>query len=263
VLCAALSACGSLLSWNDRADAMARGAGFAQVEAGRFLRMYVKAPLPASAEITVYIEGDGARWRAADLPPADPTPENPLALRLAIADPGPAVAYIGRPCQYLDEEALADCDPNLWVGGRFSEAAVAMVDRAVDALVARTGARRLTLIGHSGGGAMAALVAARRRDVACFASIASPLDTTAWTQSIGVSPLRTSLNPADQAARLASIPQVHFTGAEDETVPPNSIARYLKSVPAAREVRIAGFDHDRYWVRDWVQLRAQVCRADS
>ena len=108
---------------------------------------------------------------------------------------------------------------------------------------------------------MAALVAARRRDVACLASVAAPLDIAAWTESIGVSPLRTSLNPADQTARLASVPQAHFTGGSDDVVPPASIARYLKGVPAARVVRVEKFDHDCCWVRDWVTLRAQACPA--
>jgi pimeloyl-ACP methyl ester carboxylesterase len=229
------------------------------VPAGRFVRAYLKAPVPPSEQLTVYIEGDGARWRAPDLPPADPTPENPLALHLALADPAPAVGYIGRPCQYLDDDTLADCDPALWIGGRLSETAVGMVDQAVDALVAATHARRVVLIGHSGGGAMAALVAARRRDVACLATVAAPLDIAAWTEAVGVSPLRTSINPADQTARLAAIPQVHYTGGRDAVVPPASIARYLQGVPAAREVRVAKFDHDCCWVEEWAELRARAC----
>jgi pimeloyl-ACP methyl ester carboxylesterase len=209
--------------------------------------------------LTVYIEGDGARWRAANQPPADPTPENPLSLRLAIQDPAPAVAYIGRPCQYLDEDALGDCDPALWTRGRYSAEALKMVSDALDALVRTTGARQLTLIGHSGGGAMAALLAEQRKDVACLASVASPLDIAAWTETIGVSPLRTSINPFDGAARLRQVPQVHFTGAKDDVVPPSTIARFLKAVPKAREVRIEKFDHDCCWVDEWVKLRARAC----
>lgn len=255
-----LAGCAALQTWNERADTLARDAGFSPVPAGRFVRAYAKAAPAGSGEITIYIEGDGARWRAADQPPGDPTPENPLALRLAIADPAAAVAYIGRPCQYLDDDTLAECDPALWIGGRFSEPAVAMVNQAVDAVARQAGARKLTLIGHSGGGAMAALVAARRRDVACLASVASPLDIRAWTEAIGVSPLRTSLNPTDQAGRLGAIPQTHFTGARDDVVPPASIARYLKAVPAAREVRMEKFGHDCCWVEQWVQLRQRACR---
>ena len=241
---------------------MARDAGFVEQPAGPFIRAYLKAATGGAAALTVYVEGDGARWRAADLPPADPTPENPLALRLAIQDGAPAVAYLGRPCQYLDDAVLAECDPALWTRGRYSEEAIAIELRALEAVVKASGATHLTLIGHSGGGAMAALLAARRNDVACLSTLASPLDIVAWTSAIGVSPLRSSINPLDQAARLTAIPQVHFTGGRDDTVPPASIERYLRVVPQAREVRFARYDHDCCWVEEWVKLRAQACPAD-
>lgn len=38
----------------------------------------------------VYIEGDGLAYLDARTPSTDPTPADPLALRLAAADPGPA-----------------------------------------------------------------------------------------------------------------------------------------------------------------------------
>jgi len=193
------------------------------------------------------------------VPPDDPTPENPVSLRLAVQDSAPAVAYVGRPCQYLDDDTLNACDPALWTRGRYSEAALKMTMEVVDALVRGTGARAVTLIGHSGGGAMAALVAEHRSDVACLSSVAAPLDIAAWTQAIKVSPLRTSLNPFDGAARLQGVPQVHFTGARDDVVPPESIARFLRALPQAREVRIDRFDHDCCWVDEWVKLRARAC----
>ena len=56
------------------------------------------------ATIIRIIEGDGAEWPGKFQPPADPTPDNPLTLRLALRDPDTPVAYIGRPCQYLDHD---------------------------------------------------------------------------------------------------------------------------------------------------------------
>ena len=49
----------------------------------------------------VYVEGDGLACLDARTPSSDPTPADPVALRLAAADPGAAVLYIGRPCQFL------------------------------------------------------------------------------------------------------------------------------------------------------------------
>jgi pimeloyl-ACP methyl ester carboxylesterase len=260
LLSLAMGGCASVLqSPAERADTMAREAGFVSQPGGRFVRAWLKAP-PAKVEaLTIYIEGDGARWRAADLPPDDPTPLNPVSLKLAVQDPAPAVAYVGRPCQYLDEDTLDECDVGLWTRGRYSEQALKMVSEVVSDLVRVTGARKLTLIGHSGGGAMAALVAEHRDDVACLSSVAAPLDTAEWTRIIKVSPLRTSINPFDLAARLRKVPQVHFTGARDDVVPPETIARFLRALPEAREVRIEKFDHDCCWVDEWVKLRARAC----
>jgi pimeloyl-ACP methyl ester carboxylesterase len=259
-----LAGCASVLqSPAERADAIAHEAGFVPQPGGRFVRAWLKAPPGQVEALTIYIEGDGARWRAADLPPDDPTPENPVSLRLAARDSAPAVAYVGRPCQYLDDDTLNACDPSLWTRGRYSPDALRMMNEVIDALVRTTGARHLTLIGHSGGGAMAALVAEHRQDVACLSSVASPLDLETWTRAIKVSPLRASINPFDLADRLRSVPQVHFTGARDDVVPPESIARFLRAVPQAREVRIEKFDHDCCWVDEWVKLRARACGAPA
>lgn len=106
---------------------------------------------------------------------------------------------------------------------------------------------------------MAALVAARRDDVKCLVTVAAPLDIAAWTDSIGVSRLRHSLNPADVAARLKYLPQTHFRGMADQTVPPLSASRFLASVPTARVIDRIEFDHQCCWLRDWALLREQSC----
>ena len=119
--------CASLLQNPiERADNTAREAGFVPQPGGRFVRAWLKAPPGKVEALTVYIEGDGARWRAADIPPEDPTPENPVSLHLAVQDASPAVAYVGRPCQYLDEDTLNQCDPSLWTHGRYSPDALRM-----------------------------------------------------------------------------------------------------------------------------------------
>ena len=51
-------------------------------------------------EVHVYIEGDGYAWATTTDPSDDPTPINPLALRLAAVDDAPNVLYLARPCQF-------------------------------------------------------------------------------------------------------------------------------------------------------------------
>lgn len=117
-------------------------------------------------------------------------------------------------------------------------------------------ARKLVLIGYSGGGVVAALVAARRSDVALVIAVAAPLDVADWTRRLGLSPLAGSQVPLDQVERLSRVPLVAFAGQKDETVPVASIASAVGQLgPSAKLVVVPGFDHRCCWVRDWPGLR--------
>ena len=61
---------------------------------------------PQPKTLRVYIEGDGHAWESRTRPASDPTPRNPVALDLAMADPGTdPVLYLARPCQRTDGTA--------------------------------------------------------------------------------------------------------------------------------------------------------------
>jgi len=257
-----LGACALLQSPTERTKAIASGAGFTAIELpDRRLRGFVKH-VPTSAtprKVTVYLESDGAPWRMPDEPPYDPTPLKHMVMSMAIADVSEAVAYLGRPCQYLAPQELAQCDPALWMRGRFGEDAVAAMDAAVTRIKASYGASEVNLVGYSGGGAMAALVAARRSDVNCLVTLAAPLDTNAWTSAIKVSPLDYSLNPADSAFKLAQVRQTHFRGRDDSLVPPATSRRFLSQVPGAVVIDKEHYDHQCCWNDDWKELRRESC----
>jgi pimeloyl-ACP methyl ester carboxylesterase len=213
--------------------------------------------------LTVFIESDGAPWPWPDTPPDDPTPVKPLVIGLAVSEPSNHVAYVARPCQFLSPAELAGCDPALWTNGRFRSDAVRAVEIAVDGIKARSGASRVNLVGFSGGGAMASLVASRRGDVGCLVTIAAPLDTSAWADAIGVTRLAASMNPADSAVRLVGLPQTHFSGKDDAVVPERSAGRFRATNPGATWIRVAGFDHDCCWEREWAALRRRSCLASA
>lgn len=257
-----LAACALLQSPAERTRAIAAGAGFSPLELpDARLRGFVRSAGHAgpTSKVTVYLESDGAPWRTPDDPPYDPTPHKPMVLNMAIGDTSGAVAYLGRPCQYLEPEALARCDPALWMRGRFSEEAVAAMDLAVSRIKKNSGATEVNLVGYSGGGAMAALVAARRSDVSCLVTIAAPLDTGAWTETIKVSPLSYSLNPADFAQKLALVRQTHFRGRKDTLVPPSTTQRFLLQNPRALVIDKQQYDHQCCWTEDWAELRRESC----
>lgn len=260
-----LGACVLLQAPAEQAMALAADAGFSAVDLPDtrlkgFLRL--KPARGTNSTLTIYIESDGAPWRVPDEPPFDPTPHKPMVLQMAASDPSTAVGYLGRPCQYLTPNALARCDPALWMLGRFSEDAVAATNASLTAMKNRAQASSINLVGYSGGGAIAALVAARRDDVNCLVTVAAPLDSDAWTSAIGVSRLSYSLNPADIAGKLRPLAQTHFRGRRDTLVPPATSRRFLAQVPGARTIDKDDYDHQCCWKADWVELRTHSCLAN-
>ena len=221
---------------------------------------FVKPVTEPTDTIHVYIEGDGSAWLRG-LPPDDPTPADPVGLHLALADGAPSVLYLARPCQLTTRATEGACALPYWSSHRFSEEVVSSMNSAVDRFKKESGARLLVIIGYSGGGAVAALIAARRDDVASLITVAGTLDHRVWTSHLEVYPLSGSLNPVDQAARLASIPQTHFVGADDEIVPPLVAESYMRALPSrknARVIRMPGYDHPCCWDRDWPALLARA-----
>lgn len=213
--------------------------------------------------VSIYIEGDGAAWPSAYVPPADPTPLAPVALALAAADHSGSVIYLGRPCQYLDRAARPGCDSTYWTGRRFAPEVVAAYDGALNQIKSRTGANGIRLYGYSGGGVLATLLAARREDVVSLVTVAAPLSLADWVAWHGVSPLDGSLDPAALASEVRLPHGVHFVGDVDRVVPPGIVENFVQR-RGGRIERIPDFDHVCCWIRDWAILRQRVTnREDS
>ncbi|MFN3521648.1 MAG: hypothetical protein ACK4YQ_05325 [Phenylobacterium sp.] len=230
--------------------------------AGRALVAASPKESGAGQVLTVVIEGDGAAHDRRGRPTADPTPRRAASLEIARAWPGGPRAWLGRLCQY---GARADpaCTPADWTTGRFSPTAVAAADAAIDQLKARAGAAQVLLVGWSGGGVMAVLVAARRDDVAGLVTLAAPLDLGGWTARQGLTGLADSLDPAGLPP-MPQIPQAHVFGSFDTTVPPDpakAVAHRLAG-PAGRVV-VWPERHACCWARRVDELAALLKAAGS
>ncbi len=224
-------------------DASPGGGGwtrFPLTVAGRTLAV-AKPPGAGRGEVlTVVIEGDGDAHDRRGRPRTDPTPRGDTAAwKIAKAwprDAGPVI-WLGRPCQHVRDPLCAPAD---WTTHRFSEAAVAATDAAIDAMKLQAGARGVRLVGWSGGGTIAALVTARRSDVVGLVTVAAPLDLAAWTRWHGISPLTDGLDPGGLPP--LAMPQLHLLGAFDPVVPPKlgeAAARRLAGEGGRVEVRNA------------------------
>ena len=212
----------------------------------------------ADGLLTIYIEGDGFAWANGLQPSPDPTPINPMGLRLALAHPAGNAAYLARPCQYTMPRGET-CSQHYWTNARFAPEVLDAMNIAISTIKDRFGARELVLVGYSGGAAIAALVAARRDDVVELVTVAGNLDHAAWTTHHRLSPLSGSLNAADVARTIAQIPQTHFIGEEDRVIPTELAQNWPEAFSGSRQKNIhiiPSFDHSCCWDRDWPTLLA-------
>ncbi|MGD9638194.1 MAG: alpha/beta hydrolase [Alphaproteobacteria bacterium] len=195
--------------------------------------------------LVVYIEGDGLAFVRNGVSP-DPTPINPIGLKLAAIDKGDNVLYVARPCQY---QASKDeyCSNFYWTDGRFSSEVLSSIKAVVDYFASE--AEGIHLVGYSGGAALAALIAEEEPDrVLSLRTVAGNLDHDAVNQYHKVPLQNKSLNPKEKAKKLRDIPQIHYLGNKDKVIPFFVVSNFVKAVSnisCTKIVTIEGAGHSK------------------
>lgn len=256
VVAATISACTTPLQ---RAQRRAQQAGLVPVllQGKRFQHHGFAAVRAGTDLLAVFIEGDGSPWIAAGRRvAADPTPHVPLALELAAATKG-SVLYLGRPC-YMEPVMPRECTQELWTGQRYSAEVVASMSAAASSFISEHRFRRVLLVGYSGGGTLAVLMAHDLPGVVGLVSVAGNLDPDTWARMHGFQRLEGSLNPALQPPLPKSLPQWYLVGRRDSNVPVAATAHYMERVPPERIRSYAGFDHACCWVGEWPAIYMRV-----
>lgn len=217
--------------------------------------VYLKIAKPYSPRLHIYIEGDGSPWLFGRYIATDPTARRPLALELAKLDTE-NVLYLGRPCYMgLFEDAI--CAEKYWTSARYSPEVVASMSRAASNLVEELEVSKVTLIGYSGGGTLAMLMAADSSlTVAPYldsvVTLAGNLDVTAWIQQHNYLPLTESLDPS-----LADYPDaidfMHYIGADDENVPTEQALSFVAKHGGRYKI-LDSVDHSCCWLQHWPEL---------
>jgi pimeloyl-ACP methyl ester carboxylesterase len=239
-------------------EAAAEKSGFRKelIDTGDFTILAYSRIKKLGMSLVIYIEGDGSAWETRTRLSEDPTPRDPLVIKLAAIDPSPNVAYLARPGQYTLIGA-SSCNPSYWSDERFSETVVKAMDQAVEHLKSKYGAKEVSLIGYSGGGAIAVLVAARRGDITKLRTVAGNLDHVSVSNYHGVSSLGGSLNPIDVATGIAILPQRHFAGESDNVIPSFIARSFVKRAGDKnydRVIIVKGATHSAGWVEQWAEL---------
>ena len=206
--------------------------------------------------INIYIEGDGNAWISRMRLSGNPTPRNLLVLKLATIDASVNVAFLARPGQYTEQQ-IPNVEPAYWSDKRFSEEVITSMSEAIGELAQLAKTNEINLIGYSGGGAVAVLIAARRNDIVSLRTIAGNLDIEAVNKYHNVSRLSGSLNPIDFAKNLKGLPQRHFISSKDTVVPSSIAESFVKRMGDKdyfRITEVTGATHSKGWTNHWKEL---------
>jgi len=207
--------------------------------------------------LVLFIEGDGSPWVKRGLVVAnDPTPHKPVMLQLAARTPG-SVLYLGRPCYFAARSDPA-CEPRWWTSARYALPVVTSLASAAERFRNEHHLARVLLVGHSGGGTLAVLLARRLPGVVGVISIAGNLDPEEWTRQHGYLPLTESVDPVSDPPLDPKLPQWYLLGGQDTVVSEAMAQRYLARVPAPRILRYPDLDHSCCWQRVWPEVYARA-----
>lgn len=230
-----------------------------RIETNQFLLTYYER-IHAFDRTTaiIYIEGDGRSWSTRHTPSSNPTPVNPIALKLATQDKRANVIYLARPCQYNKSRQLdGKCSQKYWTSHRFAPEIIEAMNTALSEIKLRYNITNFELIGFSGGGAIAALLAAQRNDVLNIRTVAGNLDHVVLHNIHNVSQLYGSMNAADIANNISHIPQHHFIGEKDKIVGITvyqSFNRLSGNTKCIRSTLVPNATHTNGWSEIWSEL---------
>ena len=141
---------------------------------------------------------------------------------------------------------------------RYSETVVISLARAIENWRRKHPATHITLIGHSGGGTLAVLLAKRVLGVDAVITLAGNLDVEAWARYHNYSPLQASIDPAQLPSIDLHIHQWHYQGTHDRVVPGRITDRYFQHNPKAERISLIDYGHQCCWATIWPTILARL-----
>lgn len=199
-----------------------------------------------------YIEGDGYAFGNGGQVTSNPTPISTFFVQLASMDTRPNVVYIARPCQYTPMELNPKCDRSYWSDKRLSDDSINAINDVINSI---NNGNKFSLVGYSGGGGVAILIAARNPLVKDIITIAGNLDIELFVKHHRATPMKASLNPIDYAKQINYIPQLHMSGGQDKTVPPFIAEEFTKRAGSncVKQRAFPNNSHKEGWTELWQQ----------
>ena len=189
--------------------------------------------------INIFIEGDGLAWVTKNKVSSNPTPLNPVGLKLMLKNNSACKIYLARPCQYRDSLM---CEKKYWTSHRFNEKVIESYVKVLDEIKNRYKNKSFILHGYSGGGAIATILSAKREDIKTLVTYAGNLNTNKWTTLHKITPLTDSLNPVDFTQNLQNLPQTHYVGIQDTIIPLEIFQSYRLKFTNSNNIKLILLD---------------------
>lgn len=205
--------------------------------------------------IHIYLDGDGTPWENHRWITDDPTPRNHLVLRMMQQDQAPAI-LLGRPC-YLGFSQSSACHNKYWTSHRYSEHVVFSMTNVLNSWLQSNPYKKVVILGYSGGGTLAMLMAPAIKSVDSVLTVAANLDIVAWSQLHGYTPLFDSLNPTEFSLP-EEIKQFHLSGGDDHVVPNKIVKKIFKKNNHAIFILFPEYNHHCCWDDDWLGILANI-----
>jgi hypothetical protein len=231
------------------------------VQGGDFLITTAQKITAPSKPYVFYIEGDGMAFIGKHRISLNPTPRHQMVLDLTAIDQRPNVIYISRPCQYTPMELNPKCSSEYWSTKRMSEETVDSINQVITKI---NNGQKFSLVGFSGGGGIAVLIAARNPKVKDVITIAGNIDHETFTDFHKVTPMTESLNPINYALKINKLPQLHLSGGKDKTVPPIVAESYTKTANSrcVKQRTYPNNEHQKGWEKVWPEISAESVNCD-
>ncbi len=213
------TACSSPSIRTENVEAMALAGGFTKaiINTSQFQLLSYYRLTDDESSVTIYIEGDGYAFAGRHRISLNPTPKNPVSLKLALLDESANVIYIARPCQYVPLKNNPECQSDCWTIKRYAPEVIEAINEVIDDYKKIHNFKNIRLVGYSGGGTVAAILAAQRDDVLDLRTAAGNLDIEMFVRQHNVTPLAGSLNP--QTLLINSYPFLKFILSERRMTP--------------------------------------------
>jgi pimeloyl-ACP methyl ester carboxylesterase len=247
-----LTGCNPYLSMNGNPETIGKLYKFNRVlvKGGDFWITTYQKITDENAPYVFYLEGDGAAFDGRYRVSRNPTPRRQMFIQLAQMDHRPNVIYVGRPCQYTPKDLNPKCSNLYWTDRRMSDDSVESLNEVINSINKN---KSFSLVGYSGGGGIAVLIAARNNMVRDIITIAANLDHIAFTTLHNVTPMIGSLNPIDYVSKVGNIPQLHISGEKDKIVPPFIADKFVQASGSTcvKQRIMPRIDHTHGWNKIW------------